>query len=597
MALKPANVQWSEDGTLTSLDFGDVYFQRKRGLGESRYVFIEKNRLEERLTAQKNGSFHIAELGFGTGLNFLLTAELFSKIAKPDARLVYVSIEKHPIRKEELERIHAYFAELAPFSAALQQQYPPLIEGFHRLSFLNGRISLLLAFGDVAEVLPQMSGTFDCWYLDGFMPAKNPGMWGDDLYRLIYERTKQGGTLSTFSAVGDLRRGLKACGFEVKREKGYAYKYHMTVAKKPAVDEETAPHTKRALVAGAGIAGCSVAYALALRGYAVTIVDRFPRAAASTSGNPVGIVYPKLTVDTSPLGMYHSHAFCFTRNLLQNIGLPSWRPCGVLHLDMNDEDRQRTKNLVERQQYPEDFVQRVQEGLFQPTAGYLSPPEFCNRLLQHPNITPVFESEMEDYFHDFINDTVIIAQGFDSTMHAETTWMPLETLRGQMSYLKETKASANLKMVVCHDGYITPSVSGMHYIGATFSKEQPSSPVLREEDHDENVGKLCKALPQFGFRREDVTGGRTGYRTATPDKLPMIGPCPDYDAFMKRENAYLPNLYVTTGFGAHGMTGAPLAGEILACLIAGEPLPVPQALYDHLKPERFILRDIKRKKI
>src|SRR5262245_23625587 len=155
LALKPANLQWSDDGSLRSLDFGDIYFQPGQGLEESRYVFLEGNSLPSRFRDCAAGSFHIAELGFGSGLNFLLTADMFAKEAPAAARLVYVSVEKHPIQRAALEKVYAHFS--LPQAPDLLAQYPPLIEGFHTLSFLNGRVRLVLAFGDIADVLPEVA--------------------------------------------------------------------------------------------------------------------------------------------------------------------------------------------------------------------------------------------------------------------------------------------------------------------------------------------------------------------------------------------------------------------------------------------------------
>jgi len=73
----------------------------------------------------------------------------------------------------------------------------------------------MLLFGDVAEVLPELTGTFDAWYLDGFSPDKNPAMWEDRLFPLIAARTGRGGTLATFSSAGRVRRALQAAGFSV----------------------------------------------------------------------------------------------------------------------------------------------------------------------------------------------------------------------------------------------------------------------------------------------------------------------------------------------------------------------------------------------
>jgi tRNA 5-methylaminomethyl-2-thiouridine biosynthesis bifunctional protein len=588
LTLNPARLQWSPDGSLTSADFGDIYFQPGRGVDESRYVFLQRNRLEERFPAAD--AFRIAELGFGTGLNFLLTAALWRKTAPEGARLFYASVERHPIEKKDLAKIYAAWPELKPFTDEILRQYPPMVVGFHHLHFSG--IHLMLLFGDVAEVLPDLGGAFDAWYLDGFAPAKNPAMWEEKLFPLIAARTAPGGTLATFSSAGAVRRGLAGAGFSVEKVEGFGTKREMTVASFPPFPPPASKgkKEKEITVLGAGLAGCSAAYALANKGWRVTVIDRQAAAAQETSGNPAGILYPKLTVDASPMGLFHQHGFCYTRALLEKMRLPSWNPCGVLRLDLDDEDAARTKALIEKNGWPEDFAWIAEGGLLHETAGYLSPPEFCRALLDHPGIETVYSKNVDA----LPEGPVVIALGNGSAKFPQMEWLPLQSLRGQVSYLAATPESRKMKTVVCHDGFITPAIDGVHVAGATFQKEAVGDLSLRAEDHAENLAKLKKNLPDFDAH--EVTGGRAGYRATTPDKLPLIGACPDHAAFMQREEKYIGNLYVSTGFGAHGLSGAPLAGEIVACLLSGDPLPVPGSLMPYLRPERFILRDLKRNK-
>ena len=70
----------------------------------------------------------------------------------------------------------------------------------------------------------------DCWFLDGFSPAKNPELWGKELLNDVYRCTANKGTLSTYSAAGVVRRNLSSAGFEVKRISGFGRKRHMTLA-------------------------------------------------------------------------------------------------------------------------------------------------------------------------------------------------------------------------------------------------------------------------------------------------------------------------------------------------------------------------------
>lgn len=608
MTLKPASMQWSDDGTLRSLDYGDVYFQAGKGREESDYVFLAGNNLPERFQKLEKEAFYVGELGFGAGLNFLLTADLFLKRAPEAARLVYTSVEKHPIRPEDLARIYQHWEDLSPLSDGILAQYPPAIEGFHTLRFFGGRITLMLAFGDVTDVLPEITGKFDAWFLDGFASRKNPDMWQEALYPLIAERTAAKGTFATYSAVGAMRRSLAAAGFSVKKVKGFGIKWAMSTGVINSDKHLSQRQKKPVQVLGAGIAGCAAAYALAQKGYKVTLIDRHDKVAAETSGNPLAVVYPKMAVDASPAAIFHRHAFCFARETIRRLNLKSWRECGVLHLDTDDETSVLHQKIIARNGYPEDFARYESgKGLFQPSSGMMSPEEFCQKLSDHPNIEKKFLQDAAKI--DMDSDITIVALGYESKKMASLSWLPLQSLRGQISMAKAGPASSGLKHIICHDGYITPAFDGFHCFGATFHKEEPSDFSVRPQDHQENLRKLAENLPALGLTIEDITGGRTGYRTTTPDRLPLIGACPDYDAFLKvfsglrtgqevmAEKPRIDNLYLSTAFGAHGMTGAVLAGEIIACSIAGDPLPVPGSLMPYLLPERFILRGLKRKEI
>ncbi len=253
-------------------------------------------------------------------------------------------------------------------------------------------------------------------------------------------------------------------------------------------------------------------------------------------------------------------------------------------------------------------------GLSQAFGGYISPPEFCRSLLNHPHITTRYSTSVTA-LEEIEDEVIVIALNNGSKSFRQTAWLPLQSLRGQMSWIKETQASQNLQHVFCHEGYITPAIDGVHYIGATFQREAAGNFDLRAEDQQENFDTLNSHLSSLGFKIEDMQGGRTGYRATTPDKLPVIGACPDYGVFVQsyqegykgqyRANFSFPRLdgrrdaeiYISAGFGAYGTTGAPLAGEMVASLIAGEPVPVPERLAAALAPERFIIRGLKRKQI
>src|SRR5471030_1847947 len=152
-----AQLDWDDQGRPYSRVFDDVYFSDLSGLEETRYVFIEQNRLKERFAAlPADGRLVIGETGFGTGLNFLCAWQLFEECARADARLHFVSVEKYPLSRDDLQRALTLWPELSRFSEPLLEQYVAVHEGFQRLVFDGGRVTLTLLIGDVLDMLPQL---------------------------------------------------------------------------------------------------------------------------------------------------------------------------------------------------------------------------------------------------------------------------------------------------------------------------------------------------------------------------------------------------------------------------------------------------------
>lgn len=191
--------------------FDDPYFSLAGGLDETRYVFLAGNDLPARLRP----GFHVAETGFGTGLNLLALAEIAT------VPIRFTSFEAYPLTVPELERAHAAFLTLAPLSAQLR-------DGWGQDSFQVGQVTAHIIVGDAREALPAWDERADAWFLDGFSPARNPELWSDDLMAAVGSHTAPGGSFATYTAAGHVRRALASAGFTVERLPGFAGKRHMS---------------------------------------------------------------------------------------------------------------------------------------------------------------------------------------------------------------------------------------------------------------------------------------------------------------------------------------------------------------------------------
>ncbi|RKF16325.1 FAD-dependent oxidoreductase [Roseovarius spongiae] len=218
-----AELDWRAGDVPVSRRFDDPYFSLENGLAETRHVFLAGNGFTERL----RDGFHVAELGFGTGLN-MLCALLAWRDAGAPGRLRLTSFEAYPMSAEDMARALAAHPELADVA-------PPLLAGWRageRRIGLGHGATLEVIEGDARATLPRWDGRADAWFLDGFSPARNPELWQPELMRAVFEHTAPGGTAATYTAAGFVRRGLADAGFAVTRAPGYGRKRHMTTARR-----------------------------------------------------------------------------------------------------------------------------------------------------------------------------------------------------------------------------------------------------------------------------------------------------------------------------------------------------------------------------
>jgi len=591
--------QGSDDGRLFAPDSGDMYASRSGAWGQADAVFISGCDLPQRWHQVR--CIRLLETGFGLGVNFLATwAALRSSGSQ--TRLNYVSIEKHPLTRADLQKaLELGIANLSPSIASqwrpladtLLAHWPPLLPGFHAVE-LDEQVTLTLVFGDVPDVLPAISGRFDAFFLDGSAPDRNLQMWSPEVLRQLASRAAPDARLSSGCVEGDFRRALGEAGFVVSHRPGFGGNRDSLSARWPAIGGGIQVSPSAAIVIGAGVAGASAARQLARRGIAVTVLER-ERPAAGGSGNPIGIVRPEPGGAANPVTEITAAGSAWLmRWIARHPGAVRHDWCGVLRIAR--DERKRDKIAAQASGASADWLKAcsldeaaqlcgavpADSGFLLPQAGWVEPPGLVVALLDHPLITLRTGASVVGLKAEAGGWCVELADGM--TLHAplallatafDTGLGPQRVAtgraRGQLSRLP-ARDDSPLHMVVCRDGYIAPAVDGMHTVGATLQHDDEEQAARRSDD-EQNFERLKRLLPGFCGDASQLQSGRVGWRATTQDRVPLVGKLAD-------------GLYATLAHGARGVTCAPLCAEFVAAMICDEPLPLGREWIARLDPLR-----------
>jgi len=251
--ITPVRLEFQETRTPYSPMFKDVYFQAEQGIEESTYIYLNgtgfseacKNRPEQK-------QFTVGEIGFGVGLNFLLSYRHFLEHSKPDQKLTYLSVEKYPIHLEDLVSLYSRFPELSSVSKDLLDQYPVLTPGFHSLSLSGGRVKLILMLGDAHELFPQveLAGNpgIEFWYLDGFAPSRNPDAFQDTIFASLSRISFPNACGASFTTASWVRRSLESLGFKINKRPGFGKKRECMTVLFPTAKPEIQKKSKNAKI-------------------------------------------------------------------------------------------------------------------------------------------------------------------------------------------------------------------------------------------------------------------------------------------------------------------------------------------------------------
>lgn len=479
--------------------YDDVYFSRAGGKQESEYVFLRGNRLPERWLDWNLPFFCIGETGFGTGLNFFTTLQSFTSTFPNGAPfwLHFVSVEGHPLTGTEIRRYLSVFPDLEPFVSEFLKIYSLPTPGFYRFHFPEFQATLTLLYGMAEDVLPELEAKIDAWYLDGFSPAKNPALWSDKIFREVRRLSHRGTTLASFTSASFVRRNLAAEGFSMNKEPGFGRKREMTVGvlspngdpsgSEPETSHSEAPKyrswKKVFSIAGAGVAGASLARALSLRRIPVTVYD--PRGVASQgSGNPSGIFYPYLTKFPIPGSVFSLHAFYYALQHFQDPTIQTQILAkGLIFLLDNDQKSARYRSAIENFQLPPTVAEyRTEpEHIFYPDGCSLSPPGLVKALLQGVDVRcePIPDCAMES-FDDFALCNSFDANSLLESLSCQT--LPVRKVRGQLAILETSDLAETCTHPICCDTYISPIPNYGYVVGSTYDEFHPDRGWSADDD-------------------------------------------------------------------------------------------------------------------
>lgn len=539
----PAALDWSRPGIPAATDFGDIYFSVDGGLDETRTVFLGGCDLPDKW--RTHAVFTIAELGFGSGLNFLAAWQLWAETARPAQRLHFVSIEKFPFDRAQLSRALSTWPELQDFSARLLAAWPGRVKGIHRLNF--GNVTLTLAHEEALTALGQLDGLkANAWFLDGFSPAGNPDMWSPDLMTAVAKASAPAAKLATFSVAGAVRTALKQAGFEVRKMPGFGRKRHRLEAEfigeiQPSQQRTLRPpKIEKALIVGGGIAGRSLARALTLRQIPFDIIDN--RAHPAASCNPAALVKPRFDLQDRPESRFFLSAYL---HALRNYPDVSVLERGVRQIPKTEKEAARFKKLAAQSALGDGHLDWQGDALWIESALVVDPSKIFAEF-EIRNETYDASKHRSNYSHIFL------AAGYG--IKALAPELKLRFSRGQLSWAKPVWAQAT-----AYGGYAI-NLNEKALVGATHDRLDDRDPFeLRGEDDARNLA----ALEAVSGKAVSHAPGqsRASVRVTTSDTLPLTTKLNE-------------NTWALTGLGSRGFTFAPLLAESLVADLCGEIGPL-----------------------
>jgi tRNA 5-methylaminomethyl-2-thiouridine biosynthesis bifunctional protein len=309
----------------------------------------------------------------------------------------------------------------------------------------------------------------------------------------------------------------------------------------------------------------------------------------------------------------------------------------VLQISGNGERDQCRINAIAAQGYPHDYAQYIERGAAETLTGcrlssggwwfsgggWMRPAALIAAQLAAAGACKTIAAPLTPHFgigvHAIVRSggewqalaadgtriaaapVLVLANSHDITRLASIA-QPLKNIRGQVTYLPAANIVAP-RVVLAGKGYVLPAADAVVVTGSTYDHDN-DDPAPQVQGHEANLLRLAQLLPHARVEADAAKlDGAVGFRCVTPDRMPLAGAIPDVDAARAQQGRLsgaqlsdlprCPGLYCASAYASRGLVWAALAGELLASLIEGEPLPLEGDLADALDPGRFVLRQVR----
>ncbi|WP_211442349.1 FAD-dependent 5-carboxymethylaminomethyl-2-thiouridine(34) oxidoreductase MnmC [Collimonas humicola] len=574
---------------------------------------------------QGRDRYVLLDSDFGDGAQFFATWLAWRDDADRPRQLHYLALVPAMTALHTLRRTLEQAPQRQALAAELCAAWPPAVPGFHRIFLQDGQLVLTLMFGDSAACLRQIAASVDAFHLRGHGWLEWPLPMLNTLGRLAARQASlaiSGPGAVPFEAQ---RTALQQAGFVFEEDALRAQFAPRFTPRTPFAN--TPPVTERhAIVIGAGLAGSAACQRLARRGWSVTLIERHAEIAQEASGNAAGIFMPLLSRDDNPSSRLSRSAYLFARHVWRQLGgigdAFTGAACGVLQIARDARHAGAQQQLASHWRYPGDFAEwldqaaatrlagtAVSNGAWHfPAGGWVQPRSLCRAMLDDcgASLHTIFGQRVEKFEYERQRWVVraeggieiarapilILANGCDALGFPQAEDLPLAAIRGQITHV-DASLAPSIAPVICGEAYLTPPSGNICSVGASYDDDNGQA--LRQDSQDGNLARLANMLPGW-FTGQLPLAGRVGFRCVASDRLPLVGAVPDNSGPCSVREAKLkdlprfPGLYSLLGYASRGLIWAPLAAELLASQLEGEPLPIEADLAAALDPARFLLK-------